>query len=61
MFLEIWPVFAVTEAYEIACIKMDSAGCPFVVATIGPYLTKEEAKTDLSNITTEDLIKKKIR
>ena len=58
LFLEIWPIFSATEAYEIACIKLDGAGSPYVHATVGPYLTKEEAKSDLSNITEKDLIKK---
>ena len=58
LFLEIWPIFSATEAYEIACIKMDGAGCPFVIGTIGPYLTKDEAKTDINNISEKDLMKK---
>jgi hypothetical protein len=58
LFLEIWPIFSVSESYEIACIKLDSAGCPFIIGTVGPYLTKEEAKSDLSNITEKDLTKK---
>jgi len=49
--LEIWPMFSTVEAYEIACIKFDSAGCPFVYSTVGPYLSKQEASSDLPNIT----------
>ena len=56
--LEIWPLFSATEAYEIACIKFDGTGSPHVYATVGPYLSKEEATVDLRNIT-EDNIKKK--
>jgi len=56
--LEIWPLFSTTEAYEIACIKFDGSGSPYVYATVGPYLTKEEATIDLQHIN-EDNIKKK--
>ena len=55
--LEIWPLFSTVEAYEIACIKFDGTGSPYVYTTVGPYLSKEEAAVDLRNIT-EDNIKK---
>ena len=55
--LEIWPLFSITEAYEIACIKFDCAGSPYVFATVGPYLSKEEASNDLQNID-ENCLKK---
>ena len=58
--LEIWPLFSTTEAYEIACIKFDGSGSPYVYATVGPYLTKEEATIDLQHIN-EDNIKKKVK
>ena len=48
--LEIWPIFSATEAYEIACIKLDGTGSPYIYATVGPYLTKQEATDDLPNI-----------
>ena len=56
--LEIWPIFSATEAYEIACIKLDGTGSPYVYATVGPYLTKQEAKDDLPNIEAESMKKK---
>jgi len=55
--LEIWPLFSTTEAYEIACIKFDGTGSPYVYATVGPYLSKEEASNDLQNID-ENCLKK---
>ena len=56
--LEIWPLFSTTEAYEIACIKFDGSGSPYVYATVGPYLTREEATIDLQHINEDDLKKK---
>ena len=55
--LEIWPLFSATEAYEIACIKFDCAGSPYVYATVGPYLSKEEATMALPHITENNLKK----
>ena len=56
--LEIWPIFSATEAYEIACIKLDGTGSPYIYATVGPYLTKQEATDDLPNIDEKNLKKK---
>lgn len=56
--LAIWPIFSITEAYEIVCIKYDSSGTPFVYASVGPYLTKDEASVDLQHICEENLNKR---
>tara|TARA_X000001316_G_C922345_1_gene37495 strand:- start:2793 stop:3011 length:219 start_codon:yes stop_codon:yes gene_type:complete len=57
--LAIWPRFAVIESYDIVGIGIDGTGQPFVLGSVGPYLTKEEAKLDLKNITEKDLKKSK--
>lgn len=59
--LEIWPIFSTTEAYELVAIKFDAAGSPYVHGSVGPYLTKEEAMTDIPNITENNLKKKTLK
>jgi len=61
MFLEIWPIFSTTEAYELVAIKFDAAGSPYVHGSVGPYLTKEEAMTDIPNVTENNLKKKDMK
>lgn len=56
--LEIWPIFSITEAYELVAIKFDVAGSPYVHGSVGPYLTKEEAMTDIPNVTENNLKKR---
>ena len=45
------------DSYEIVGIGIDCTGNPYVIGCIGPYLTKEEAETDLHHITEKDLKK----
>ena len=59
--LEIWPIFSTTEAYELVAIKFDAAGSPYVHGSVGPYLTKEEAMTDIPNVTENNLKKKDMK
>jgi len=58
MFLEIWPIFSTTEAYELVAIKFDAAGSPYVHGSVGPYLTREEAMLDILNVTVDNLKKR---
>jgi hypothetical protein len=55
--LAIWPRLHVMDSFEIVGIGMDCTGNPYVVGCIGPYLTKEEAESDLHHITEKDLKK----
>lgn len=57
--LAIWPRFAVMESYDIVGIAIDSSGQPYVLGSVGPYLTKHEAEIDLQHITIKDLKKSK--
>ena len=59
--LEIWPIFSTTEAYELVGILFDSAGCPYVHGSVGPYLTREEAMLDVPNVTKNNLKKKDMK
>lgn len=57
--LAIWPRFAVMESYDIVGIAIDSSGQPYVLGSVGPYLTRQEAEVDLQHITKKDLKKSK--
>ena len=57
--LAIWPRFEVMDSYEIVGIGVDCTGNPYVIGSVGPYLTKKEAESDLIHITEEDLKKPK--
>ena len=60
MVIEIWPVFSVIEAFEIVGIGFDVAGCAYIIGSVGPYLTREEATRDIANVTKDNLKKKQI-
>lgn len=55
--LAIWPRLHVMDSYEIVGIGIDCTGNPYIVGCVGPYLTIEEAKSDLQHITEKDLKK----
>ncbi len=57
--LAIWPRFHVMDSYEIVGIGIDCTGNAYVIGSVGPYLTKEEAKSDIEHITEKDLKKQK--
>ena len=57
--LAIWPRFEVMESFDIVGIGIDTAGDAFIIGSVGPYLTKEEAEIDLQHITEKDLKKHK--
>ena len=45
------------DSYEIVGISIDCTGNPYVIGSVGPYLSKEEAESDLHHITEKDLKK----
>ena len=55
--LAIWPRFHIMDSYEIVGIGIDCTGNPYVIGCVGPYLSKEEAESDLHHITEKDLKK----
>lgn len=54
-------VFSVEEAYEVLCVRTNVDGTQKILGSVGPYLTEEEAKADLANITPHNLQKKDIK
>lgn len=61
LIIEIWPIFSTTEAFEIVGISFDAAGSAYIVGSVGPYLTREEAMLDVPNIAVDNLKKKNIK
>jgi hypothetical protein len=58
LIIEIWPIFSTTEAFEIVGISFDAAGSAYIVGSVGPYLTRDEAMLDVANVTKDNLRKK---
>lgn len=54
-------IFSVQESYEILCVRTDVDGTQKILGSVGPYLTIEEAKADLPNVTPHNLQKKDIK